>query len=86
MESTYIAENPIQQDYTSGIVEQIDPEPREKVEHEAAPLVYKSHQWVIDAATSTLSFEATQYGQKFNGSFNFTGEIIFDSENKVGLM
>jgi polyisoprenoid-binding protein YceI len=38
------------------------------------------NQWVINKAVSTLSFEAVQYGQKFSGSFDFDGEIIFNPE------
>jgi len=36
-------------------------------------------QWAVDAATSTLSFEATQTGAAFTGQFKeFTAEIDFD--------
>lgn len=35
--------------------------------------------WQIDTAASAIRFEATQYGEKFEGGFkNFGGKIIFD--------
>lgn len=42
------------------------------------------NQWAIDKVRSTLSFEASQYGQRFNGSFDFDGDIIFDPKNLDG--
>ena len=35
-------------------------------------------QWSIDSDKSTLKFQATQYGQTFDGSFDFNGAIYFD--------
>lgn len=36
-------------------------------------------EWQIDMGTSAIRFEASQYGEKFNGEFkNFGGKIIFD--------
>ena len=38
--------------------------------------------WSIDYETSSIKFEATQYGQAFSGAFeNFTGMIAFDPED-----
>jgi|GEM_PF-3094426 len=48
---------------------------------EGQKIAYKPNQWIIDKAGSTLSFEAVQYGHKFNGSFDFDGEIIFNPKN-----
>ncbi len=35
-------------------------------------------QWQIDSGKSNLTFQATQYGQTFDGSFDFNGAIYFD--------
>lgn len=35
-------------------------------------------QWEIDSGKSNLNFQATQYGQTFDGSFDFNGAIYFD--------
>jgi polyisoprenoid-binding protein YceI len=44
----------------------------------AAPPVTQEG-WQIDMANSTIQFEATQYGERFEGKFtNFGGKIIFD--------
>lgn len=37
--------------------------------------------WAIDKNLSTIKFTATQYGQPFEGSFGFDGQILFDPEN-----
>ncbi len=38
--------------------------------------------WAIDVPGSIIAFEATQYGEKFQGKFtNFGGKIIFDPAN-----
>lgn len=38
--------------------------------------------WVISLPQSTLGFEATQYGQTFQGQFErFSGSIVFDPKN-----
>ena len=37
-------------------------------------------QWIIDKEKSSLRFKAKQYGQYFDGNFNFDGQIFFDSK------
>ncbi|MGH1404616.1 MAG: cytochrome b/b6 domain-containing protein [Alphaproteobacteria bacterium] len=37
-------------------------------------------QWVIDHENSQITFDATQYGQSFQGTLDFTGQIFFDPE------
>ncbi len=45
-----------------------------------------SHHWIIDKEASKLSFSGAQYGQRFDGQFDFDGKIIFDPDNLQGSM
>ncbi|MCB1591133.1 MAG: cytochrome b/b6 domain-containing protein [Alphaproteobacteria bacterium] len=55
-------------------------------EHESAEAKekYLPNQWFIVNDESVLGFEAMQYGQAFSGTFDFSGQIIFDPENLEG--
>lgn len=50
-------------------------------EQVAQPVVSTASEgWIIDLSNSQISFEATQYGEAFQGRFkNFGGKIIFDA-------
>ena len=37
-------------------------------------------EWTVNTDKSTLNFQATQYGQTFEGSFDFDGKIFFDQK------
>ncbi len=42
--------------------------------------VFGVTKWNIDKKKSAITFKATQYGQKFEGNFDFRGQIFFDPE------
>ncbi|MCC7305486.1 MAG: YceI family protein [Alphaproteobacteria bacterium] len=48
----------------------------------SAPAV--ANQWSIVKTDSRLGFEAMQYGQAFNGTFDFDGTIVFDPADLEG--
>lgn len=53
----------------------------ERVEGVSSNITSDATRWVMDAEKSYIKFEATQYGQTFEGEFKgFTGQIFFDPE------
>ncbi len=57
----------------------------DQAKNSKAPVEAAQDVWVIDHDQSAIKFQATQYGQSFEGQFGrFDGTIIFDPENLDG--
>lgn len=53
---------------------------QDQTQQQGALYVDGISQWQIDTQKSRLGFQAMQYGQTFDGSFDFDGQIFFDAE------